>query len=219
MHALLALLLPLNLVHAGPVLLTSDERYLLYTKDEMAKAGYFMRVEGDKVQAESKDKAVKITMESSAKTVLFTKDGKQHAYDAKVTNQQQFLSVTHCAPDIHEQKSILCRTITADYCFSLVKKTRWQEVDLTKLKECGEILSRLDYPEDDAKMRNEEAMSRISKMKGVEMANFKSSVGKPRSLATLLDDYADCSKFREGWAPPSASRVGKGNRLESNAER
>lgn len=218
MLALIALLLSSNL-HADVVLGTSDEQYLLYTKDQLAKAGYIMRVEADKVRAENKNRGVSLTMNARAETVIYEdkKTKRQQAFDIRTTEDgKKALAITNCTPDGRDERKVLCRTVTANYCHALISKSGWKDADLTKLKECDQILSTLDYDQDDVRIENEDAMKRIASDKKVIMANFEPSIGKPRSLGSLLLDYAACEKNRDGWAPAKAAV--KSNREDIKTE-
>lgn len=207
MLALIALLLSSNL-NADVVLGTNDEQYLLYTKDQLAKAGYIMRVEADKVRAENKNRGVTLTMNARAETVIYEnpKTKRQQAFDIRTTEDgKKALAITNCTPSDRDERKVQCRTVTADYCHALVAKSKWKDSDLTRLKECDQILASLDYNEDDVRIQNEDAMKRIASDKTVIMANFEPSIGKPRSLGSLLLDYAACDKNRDGWAPAKAA--------------
>lgn len=220
MLALISLLIQLSLVHATNI---AEWQYMLYTKDQLAKAGFNVKSEGRKFEAENRKEGVFIrkdgwSAQSIAKTMIgHHSDGSPHYEDLETTfDETKVLANTHCdAEKPGKQPKMFCRTITASYCASLSKlsDSGFLSNDLKSLKECGDILAKVDFDADNAKLKHEDAMKRISSLNGVVAANLESVTGPPRSLKSVIDDFHVCKTLEGKWQAPAV----KTHKLNSTA--
>lgn len=206
MLVLLSLLIQFNASHA----MNLDEwQYMVYTKDQLKQKGFQVKSEGQKFEALNAKEGISIRKagwhaQSVAKTMIahYT-DGTPHYEDLETTlDESKVLANTHCdANGRGKDSKMTCRTLTAEYCGSVLKlnDSGFFSTDLSKLTECGEILSKINFDVGTVKLYHDAAMKRISATKDVVAENLESSIGAPRSLKSIVEDFAVCKTLSGRW--------------------